>query len=135
MCGQAKGESCRTTSGWWTCIYELNADTESSCGVSLAGDGDSGTSVALGGAVVVPRRAVVARQHRSRVRDTTRGRNIMLSLLTRLRALSRDDRGQDLIEYALVAGLIALGSVALMGDVSGAINTVWSNIVSTLEGI
>jgi len=59
----------------------------------------------------------------------------MLSLLTRLHALRRDDRGQDLIEYALVAGLIALGSVALMGDVSTAINTVWGNIVATLEGI
>jgi pilus assembly protein Flp/PilA len=56
----------------------------------------------------------------------------MLSLLTRLRALRRDDRGQDLIEYALVAGLIALGSVTLMGGVSDSINAVWDSIVTAL---
>ena len=32
-------------------------------------------------------------------------------LINRLRALVRDDRGQDLIEYALLAGLISLASV------------------------
>jgi Flp pilus assembly pilin Flp len=56
----------------------------------------------------------------------------MLSLLIRLRALTRDDRGQDLIEYALLAGLIALGSVALMESAGTEISDIWTGIVSSL---
>ena len=37
----------------------------------------------------------------------------MLNVIARFRALLRDDKGQDLIEYALLAGLIAL--VAVVG--------------------
>jgi pilus assembly protein Flp/PilA len=40
----------------------------------------------------------------------------------------RDDRGQDLIEYALLAGLISLGSIGaitlLGGSLNGTINAV-----------
>jgi len=57
----------------------------------------------------------------------------MLSLLLRLRALRRDDRGQDLIEYALLAGIIALGSVLMMGNVRDAINALWQDIVNALN--
>ena len=56
----------------------------------------------------------------------------MLSLLTRLRALTRDDRGQDLIEYALLAGLIALGSVLLLGQAGTQVEAIWTQIVSAL---
>ena len=56
----------------------------------------------------------------------------MLSLLTRLRALTRDDRGQDLIEYALLAGLIALGSVVLLGQAGTQVASIWTQIVSAL---
>ncbi len=44
----------------------------------------------------------------------------------------QDESGQDLIEYALVAGLIALGAVAAMTGLSGkignAFNTVGNNL-------
>ncbi len=57
----------------------------------------------------------------------------MLSLLTRLRALTRDDRGQDLIEYALLAGLIALGSVLLLQNAGTEVSDIWTSIVGSLE--
>ena len=56
----------------------------------------------------------------------------MLSLLIRLRALTRDDRGQDLIEYALLAGLIALGSVVLLGQAGTQVASIWTQIVAAL---
>ena len=36
----------------------------------------------------------------------------MTNLMTRMRALVSNDEGQDLIEYALLAGLISLVAVA-----------------------
>ena len=42
--------------------------------------------------------------------------------------LLRDDSGQDLIEYALVAGLIGLGAVAAMGTLSTTIGTAFGSI-------
>jgi pilus assembly protein Flp/PilA len=49
-----------------------------------------------------------------------------------MRALTRDDRGQDLIEYALLAGLIALGSVALITAAGGSVETIWTSIRDAL---
>jgi len=40
-----------------------------------------------------------------------------------LRALKDDESGQDLIEYALVAGLIGLGAVAAMSSLATTIGT------------
>lgn len=44
----------------------------------------------------------------------------------------RDDSGQDLIEYALVAGLIGLGAVVAMTTLSGKIGTAFTNVGSGL---
>jgi pilus assembly protein Flp/PilA len=40
----------------------------------------------------------------------------------------REDIGQDLIEYALVAGLIALAATAGMSTVAGDINNAFANV-------
>jgi pilus assembly protein Flp/PilA len=40
----------------------------------------------------------------------------------------REDNGQDLIEYALVAGLIALAATAGMNTVAGDINNAFTAI-------
>ncbi len=48
-------------------------------------------------------------------------------------ALHRDDSGQDLIEYALIAALIALGAIFGMGFVASAINNAFSAIGSKLS--
>jgi pilus assembly protein Flp/PilA len=46
--------------------------------------------------------------------------------------LVQDESGQDLIEYALVAALIALGSVAAMGALSTSISTAMSSVGTQL---
>jgi Flp pilus assembly pilin Flp len=56
----------------------------------------------------------------------------MLNLIIRFRSLLRDAKGQDLIEYALLAGLIALGSVSLMGEAGDAVEGIWNGIVGAL---
>ena len=49
-----------------------------------------------------------------------------------LRTLRSDESGQDLIEYALVAGLIGLGAVAAMSTLAGNIATTFSSVGSQL---
>ena len=44
----------------------------------------------------------------------------------------RDTRGQDLIEYALMAGFVAVAAGAIMPAVSPAISTIFSKIGSVL---
>jgi pilus assembly protein Flp/PilA len=41
------------------------------------------------------------------------------------------DEGQDLVEYALVVAIIALGATAAMGKLAGAISTAFGTISST----
>jgi pilus assembly protein Flp/PilA len=49
-------------------------------------------------------------------------------------ALHREDSGQDLIEYALIAALIALAATIGMSTVASSINAAFSNIGSKLVG-
>jgi pilus assembly protein Flp/PilA len=44
----------------------------------------------------------------------------------------KDTRGQDLIEYALMAGFVAVAAGAFMPNVSGSISTIFSKIASVL---
>jgi Flp pilus assembly pilin Flp len=46
--------------------------------------------------------------------------------------LLRDERAQDLVEYALVAALIALGATAAMSSLSTSISTAFSTVGSKL---
>jgi pilus assembly protein Flp/PilA len=58
-----------------------------------------------------------------------------MHLINRLRALSQDESGQDLLEYALLVALIALvafGAVQLAG---GSVNTIFSNIATKLGSV
>jgi len=45
----------------------------------------------------------------------------------------KDTRGQDLIEYALIAGFIALAAVAVLPGLRETISTVFSNIDTELR--
>jgi pilus assembly protein Flp/PilA len=47
-------------------------------------------------------------------------------------ALLRDESGQDLIEYALVAALVGLGAVAGIKTLSTSIKTAFTSIGTTL---
>jgi pilus assembly protein Flp/PilA len=44
----------------------------------------------------------------------------------------REDAGQDLIEYALLAGIIAVGAVAIMGTLKTAIVGEFQKVVNAL---
>lgn len=44
----------------------------------------------------------------------------------------KDEKGQDLVEYALVVALIALAATAGMNTLAGDINTAFSNVGSKL---
>ena len=44
----------------------------------------------------------------------------------------RDTRGQDLVEYALLAGFIAVAAGAILPGVSGSISTIFSKMASVL---
>jgi pilus assembly protein Flp/PilA len=48
------------------------------------------------------------------------------------RNLMTDDSGQDLIEYALVAALVGLGSVASMQGLANSIATTFSGVGNAL---
>ena len=50
-------------------------------------------------------------------------------------ALARDEGGQDLIEYALLAGLISLVAVAAVLNVGSGVNTVWVGVDSSIAAI
>ena len=43
-----------------------------------------------------------------------------------------DTRGQDLIEYALMAGFVAVAAGALMPGASASISTIFSKVASVL---
>ncbi len=48
--------------------------------------------------------------------------------------LKSDEAGQDLIEYALVAGLLALGAIAAMHTLSNSIVAAFGTINNSLTG-
>ena len=46
--------------------------------------------------------------------------------------LARDERGQDMVEYALLAGFIAVAAGAILPGISGSISTIFSKMASLL---
>ena len=56
-----------------------------------------------------------------------------MKLRTLLTALHENESGQDLIEYALVCALIALGAVTGMKTVADYINNAFSSVGSQLS--
>lgn len=46
--------------------------------------------------------------------------------------LFREESGQDLIEYGLIAALIALAAVSIMGTVGNSIANVFNNVNNNL---
>jgi pilus assembly protein Flp/PilA len=59
--------------------------------------------------------------------------NLLLNLYARFQDLASREEGQDLVEYALVVALIAFGATAGMSQLSGAVNTAFANISTTLS--
>ena len=55
----------------------------------------------------------------------------MKNFILKLRIL-KDTRGQDLIEYALMAGFVAVAAGAIMPGVATSISTIFSKVASVL---
>jgi pilus assembly protein Flp/PilA len=47
--------------------------------------------------------------------------------------LLKDTKGQDLIEYALMAGFVAVAAGAIMPGVSTSISTIFSKVASSMS--
>lgn len=56
----------------------------------------------------------------------------MLNLFARF---VREDQGQDLIEYALLAGFISLVAVTAITNVGSGVNVVYGNIDAQVDAI
>lgn len=55
-----------------------------------------------------------------------------MKLYITLQRMLRDERGQDLVEYALLAGFIAVAAGALLPGISGSISKIFSRMASVL---
>ena len=56
----------------------------------------------------------------------------MTDMMKKLTKLASEESGQDLIEYALVAGLLALGAVVAMGKLSNTVGNAFNAIGNSL---
>ena len=54
----------------------------------------------------------------------------MKAISIRIRTLISDDRAQDMVEYALLAGFIAVAAGATLPPVAAAISTIFSKMNS-----
>lgn len=56
----------------------------------------------------------------------------MKQFIYNVRALARREEGQDLVEYAMLVALIALGAVVAVTAAGGKINEIFQAIVSNI---
>ena len=54
----------------------------------------------------------------------------MNAITIRIRTLIYDDRAQDMVEYALLAGFIAVAAGAVLPSIAASISTIFSKMVS-----
>lgn len=60
-------------------------------------------------------------------------KNFILQLKVWQDKLCKDQRGQDLIEYALMAGFVAVAAGAIMPNVAVSISTIFSKVASVMS--
>ena len=56
-----------------------------------------------------------------------------MKLFNRMRALLRNDKGQDLLEYALLIALVALVAYGAVEATGTSVTTIFDNIAGQLE--
>jgi pilus assembly protein Flp/PilA len=59
-------------------------------------------------------------------------KDLAIKLCVKIHSLMMQQEGQDLVEYALVTGVIAFGMITVLGTLANDINTVFSTIGSKL---
>ncbi len=57
-----------------------------------------------------------------------------MDFINRLRALVRGTEGQDLIEYALLVGLISIVAVLAITSAGQSVNSIFTTIANSLAG-
>ena len=57
----------------------------------------------------------------------------VIQMVNFLKNLHKEESGQDLIEYALIGLIVALGAIAGMGTLAASINAEYSKIASKLS--
>ena len=57
----------------------------------------------------------------------------LIRLTIRLRGLIEEEEVQDLVEYALLAGFVAVAAGALLPTISASISTIFSKMASVLS--
>ena len=55
-----------------------------------------------------------------------------MNFITYLRSFARNEEAQDLIEYALLVGLISLVAVAAVAAAGGSVNQIFENVGARL---
>ena len=58
--------------------------------------------------------------------------HLLFTFYVKLQTLLAREEGQDLVEYGLIAALIAVATSAGMNNVATAINTLFSNISTSM---
>ncbi len=60
-------------------------------------------------------------------------KNKLNTLFSKIRLLVEDSEGQDLVEYALLAGFVAVAAGALLPGISDSISVIFSKMASVLS--
>jgi pilus assembly protein Flp/PilA len=58
--------------------------------------------------------------------------NLLLNLYVKLQNLASEEKGQDLVEYALLVSLVALAAISGVNHVATAVTKVFSNVSTSL---
>jgi pilus assembly protein Flp/PilA len=59
----------------------------------------------------------------------------MFNLINFVKSFSNREEGQDLLEYALLVALIALIAFGAVQMAGGSVNTIFTNIATSLNGV
>ena len=79
------------------------------------------------------RRSTVPRQSALRSTKGICMKEKFNALFIQLRRLVKDSEGQDLVEYALLAGFVAVAAGALLPGISDSISVIFSKMASVLS--
>ena len=58
--------------------------------------------------------------------------NALLSLYVYVKSMFEVEEGQDLIEYALIIGLVVIAGIVGLSALGGQIGTLWTNVAADL---
>jgi pilus assembly protein Flp/PilA len=56
----------------------------------------------------------------------------MMNFMLKLRSMARKDEGQDILEYALLVALIAIGAVVAITAAGTSVQAAFNNIAATI---